>query len=61
MSTVVGVVIVMGGFVLCGLVIDAVVVAGGRFLGSDRVGGVGRSTVVVFCCGEVLMGKRVII
>jgi hypothetical protein len=40
--------------------IDALVVAGGRFLGSGRVGGVGRSTTVAFCCGDVQMGKKVI-
>ncbi len=55
------VVIVVSGFVLCGLIIVVVVVAGGRFLGSGRVGGVGRTSVVVFCCGDVLMGKRVIV
>ena len=41
MSNVFGVEIVLGGFVLCGLVIDVVVVAGGRFLGSGLVGGAG--------------------
>ena len=49
-----GVVIVIGRSVWCGLVIGVVVVAGGRFLGSGRLGDVGRSTVVVFCCGDVL-------
>ena len=38
MSTLFVDIIVVGGFVLCGLVIDVVVVAGGRFLGSGRVG-----------------------
>ena len=56
-----GVVIVIDGSVLCGLVIDVVVAAGGRFLGSGRVGDVGRSTVVVFCCRDVLQGNRVIL
>ncbi len=41
-STLFVVVIAVGGFVLCGLIIVVVVVAGGRFLGSSRVGGVGR-------------------
>ena len=61
MSTLFAVIIVLGGFVLCGLVIDVVVVAGGRFLGSGRVGSVGRSSVVPFCCGDVLLGTRVIV
>ena len=56
-----GVVIVMGGYMLCRLVIDVVVMAGGRFLGSGRVGGVGRSTDMAFSCEDVLLGKRVII
>jgi hypothetical protein len=60
-STLFVVVIVVGGFVLCGLVIDVVVVAGSRFLGSGRVGGVGRSSDVAYCCGDVLTGKRVIV
>ena len=38
MSALFGVVIVMGGFVLCALVIDVVAVAGCRFLGSGCVG-----------------------
>ncbi len=46
---------------LYGVVIDVVVVTGGRFLGSGRVGGVGRSTAVAFCCKDVLLGKRVIV
>ena len=52
MSTLCVVVIVMGGFVLCGLAIDVVVVAGIRFLGSSRVGGCGK----VECCGVLLWG-----
>ena len=55
------VVIVVVGLVLCGLIIVVVVVAGGRFLGSGRVGSVGRTSVVVFCCGDVLMGKKSIV
>ena len=50
-----------GVVVLCGLVIDDVVVAGGRFLGSGRVRGVERSIGVAFCYGDVLLGKRVIV
>ena len=52
--------IVIGEFVVCGLLIGVVVVAGGRFLGSGLVGGVGRTSVVAFCCGDVLLGKKVI-
>ncbi len=48
-------------FVLCGVIIGVVVVAGGRFLGSGLVGGVGRTRGVAFCCGGVLVGKRVIV
>ena len=51
----------VGGFVLCELIIDVVVVAGGRFLGSGLVGDVGRASVVALCCGDVLLGKRVIV
>ena len=51
----------MDGVVLSGLVINDVVVAGDRFLGCGRVGCVGRSTVVAFCCGDVLSGKRDIV
>ncbi len=59
--TLFGVVIVIGGFVLSGLLINVVVVAGGRLLASGRVGGGGRSTAVVFCFGAVLLGKRVVV
>ena len=52
--------LVVGGFVLCG-VVGVVVMAGGRLLGSGFVGGVGRTSAVVFCCGCVLLGKRVIV
>ncbi len=38
MSTLFVVVVVVAELVLCGLNIDVVVVAGGRFLGSGRVG-----------------------
>ena len=49
-------------FVVCELIIGVVAVSGGRFLGSGFVGGVGRTSVVVFCCGcVVLLGKRVIV
>ena len=54
MSNLFGVSLVVRGFVLYGMVIDVVVVAGDRFLGSGRVRGVGRSTDVAFClrgCG----------
>ncbi len=51
----------VSGFVLYGVVIYVVVVAGGRFLGSGPLGGVGRSTDVAFCCGDVVLGKRVIV
>ena len=53
--------LVVGEFVVCGLIIGVVVVAGSRFLGSGLVGGVGRASVVAFCCGDVLSGKRVIV
>ncbi len=55
------VVIVVDGFVFCGLIIGVVVVAGVRFLGSGRVGGVGRTSDVALWWGDVLMGKRVIV
>ena len=61
MSNLFGVVLVISGFVLYGVVIDVMVVAGGWFLGSCRVGGVERSTDVAFCCGDVVLGKRVIV
>ena len=54
-STLFVVAIVVGGFVLCGLVIDDVVVVGGRFLGIGHVGCVGRLSAVAFRCGDVLM------
>ena len=53
--------LVVGGFVLCGLIIGAVVMAGGRFLGSGLVEGVGRTSAVAHCCGGVLVGKRVMV
>ena len=59
--TLFGVAIVMGEVVLSGLLIYVVVMAGDRFPGSGRMEGVGRSIVVVFCCGDVLLGKRVIV
>ena len=59
--TLFGVVIVLGEVVLSGWLVDVVVVAGGRFLESGRVWGVGRSITVMFCCGDVLLGKRVIV
>ena len=43
MCTLFGVVTVMGEVVLSGLLVNDVVVAVGRFLGSERVRGVGRS------------------
>ncbi len=49
-------------FVVYELIIGVVAVSGGRFLGSGFVGGVGRTSVVVFWCGcVVLLGKRVIV
>ena len=52
----------MGEVVLSSLLsVDAVGVAGGRFLGSGRMGGVGRSIIVVLCCGIVLLGKMMIV
>jgi hypothetical protein len=54
MSTLFIVVIVIGGFVMSGLLVNVVVVAGGRFLGSGRLGGVGGSITFIFCCGDVL-------
>ena len=59
--TLFGVVIVMGGVVLSGLLLNLVVVANGRLLGSGRVEGVGMSTAIVFCSGDMLLGKRVIV
>ena len=53
--------LVGGGLVLCGLIIGVVVVAGGRFLGSGLVGRVGRTSAVAFCCGNVLVGERLIV
>jgi hypothetical protein len=53
--------LVVDEFMVCGLVVGVVVVAGGRFLGSGLVGGVGRTSAVAFCCGGVLLGKRVIV
>jgi hypothetical protein len=48
--------------VMCsGLIVGDGVVAGNRFLGSGRVGDRGRSVGVVFCCGVVLLGKRVMV
>jgi len=35
------------------LLMDVVVMAGGRFLGSGWVRDVDRSIVAVFCCGDV--------
>jgi hypothetical protein len=61
MCTLFGVVIVMGGYVLSDLLVNDVVVASGRFLGSVRVVCVGSSTVVVIFCGDMLLGKRVIV
>ncbi len=58
--TLFGVVVVMGEIAFSVLLVDAVVVVGSRFLGSGRVGGVGRSVLVVFCCRYVVLGKRVI-
>ena len=52
MSNLFGVVHVGSGFVLYGVVIDVVVVAGGRFLGSGRVGVCGK----VECDGVLLWG-----
>ena len=47
---------------MCGVVIVGVVMlVGGLLLGSGLVGGVGRKSVVPFCCGGVWLGKRVIV
>ena len=55
-------IITSGGCVcVCELRIGVVVMAGGRFLGSGLVGDVGRTSAVSFCCGGVLVGKRVIV
>ena len=59
--TLFGVVTMLGEVVLSGLLVDALAVAGGRFLGSGRVGGVSRSIAIAFCCGDVLLGKKVIV
>ncbi len=53
------VVIVRGGVVLSELLVAVVVVAGGRFHGRGRVGNMDGSINVMFCCGDVLLGKRV--
>ena len=52
--------LVVDEFVVGGLVVGVVVMSGGRFLGSGLVGGVVRTSAVAFCCGYVLLGKRVI-
>ena len=51
----------MGEIVFSVSLVDVVVVAGGQFLGSVRVGSMGRSIAVLFCYGDVLLGKRVIV
>ncbi len=56
-----GVVVVLAEVVWYGLLVGGVVVAGSQFLGSGRVGVVGRSIGVVFCCGVVLLGKSVMV
>ncbi len=53
--------LVVGVYVLCRLSAGDVVMAGGRFLGSGFVGGMGRTRAKPFCCGGVLVGKRVIV
>ena len=53
--------LVVGGLLLCGFIIGVVVVAAGRFLGSGLLGGMGRTSAVAFCCGDVLLGKRLIV
>ena len=50
-------VLVVGGLVLCGIIIGVVVMAGGRFLGSGLVGGVGTTSAVAFCCGVCWWGR----
>ena len=49
MSALFALLLEVGEFVSCGFSIGVVVVAGGRFLGSGFVGGVGRASVVGFC------------
>ena len=61
MSALFVVVVVVGGCLLCEFIIGVVVVAGGRFLGSGLVGGVGRTSAMAFCCVGVLVGKRMIV
>ncbi len=55
------VVIVMDVVVLSELLVAALIVGRGRFLGNGRVEDVGRSIKAKFCYGDVLMGKRVIV
>ncbi len=51
--------LVVDGFVLCGVIIGVVVVAGNRFIGRGLVGNVGRTSVVVFfSVGVCWWGKR---
>ena len=52
--------LVVGGFMLCG-VVGVVVMADGRFLGSGLIGGVRRTSAVAVCCGSVLVGNNVIV
>ena len=54
-------VIVMGEVVLPCSLVSGVFEAGCRFLGSGRMGDVGRSIAIVFCCVGVLLGKRLIV
>ena len=61
MSALFVVLIVVGGFVLCGLIIDGVRDDGEWSVPWEwSCGGVGRTSVVAFCCGGVLMEKRLI-
>ena len=60
MSYLVEVVVMLSVCALTGLFVGVLCVSGGRFIGSDWIGGVGRSRGCAFGCGVVLLGKSVI-
>ncbi len=59
MSGLMEVVVMLGVCALLGLFVGGLCVGGGHFVGSDRIGGVGRSRGCAFSCGVVLLGKSV--
>ena len=60
MSSLVEAVVMLGVRAVAGLFVGGLCVGGGRFIGSNRIGGVGRSMGCAFSCGVVLLGKSVI-